>query len=229
MHGIIELMKVATQAFRELERFVYHRKPEASAAQMIATLVGVYAGIKPAGVVDFLENEASGVDLVKFRGMLAQLGMQLVTDVGESKEGDGVARFVMLFVAPAMGTAGELAAAFAKLHATMDEDGRINELEGWMRSTREIGRLLGYPESAIEAFVLETSEWAKTGVDGEMNTRKRKYTMVGGRNRYYVHSLEHERDEFEAHDRPLNQAIEKWTPYTAEKLRADEKKRWLEF
>ena len=87
----------------------------------------------------------------------------------------------------------------------------------------------GLSGERIEAFVLETSEWAKTGVDGEMNTRKRKYTTVGGRNRYYVHSLEHERDEFEMHDRPLNQAIEKWTPYTAEKLRADEKKRWLEF
>ena len=223
------IMDASAKAFRELERFVYHHKPAGAASEMMAALVGVFVGLKPAGAVDFLSEQASATDLMKFREMVTRLGLKLVTDVEEVREGDTAIRYVMLYVAREIGVAQELAMAFAAMRESLDEGGGIKDLAEWARTTLEIGRLLGYPESAVEAFVRETEEWTETGVNGAMGARERKYTTVGGANRYYAHSLEHEREEFEAYDRPLNQAIDEWAPFTAERLQANANKRWLEF
>jgi hypothetical protein len=86
----------------------------------------------------------------------------------------------------------------------MDDIGQTINQKLWEESSREIGRLLGYPETAIEYFIAEQ--------DIEDEERQR----LLGRYQFYVHSPQHHEQEYQAYDAKIFQAIRDYTPKTAD-------------
>ena len=239
-------------AFLELENFVYQYLPERRAPGVIADLIGVFIDLKPVAVDQFeidnlsainyndatsnhnnpianhsnfvdYDNTASNrdnpianrsnfisADYYKLSALLNSLGLKTLL------------KDDTLYTSKDSTKIQELYQAFKELHKNFDESGRVINSDLWRKLSLQIGELLGYPKTAIKAFVNQ-------GMKGQDFESKEKLTIVGGSNRYYAHSIKHEKAEFMAYDLPLNQAIAKYAPKTAKIYREDTTKRWLSF
>ncbi len=100
----------------------------------------------------------------------------------------------------------------------MDDYGQIYAPEEWQNATIKLGKLVGYPDTAVMAFADSASE-------RDINSRERAERMR--RNRYYAHSAEYEEQKYETYDLKLNQAIAELAPKTAEIYANDKTKKWL--
>lgn len=102
------------------------------------------------------------------------------------------------------------------------KDGMVAEKnrEKWNEVNINVGKLLGYPETAILEYIEASSD------ELYFKSEKRREKMA--RNRYYAHSEKFEDDEFRQYDLPLNQAILKYLPRIAKIMQTDPKKRWLD-
>lgn len=207
--------------FKELEDYLFEfYEKSIVVAQVVAGIVGVKIGLKSATVFIIKENELKNADIDKMRRLFEENSLELLMFKNKSfdyqeKEWSW---YIDCFCAQDCETAKKLHSAFSELQASSDDFGKcfvepakIEEIH------REIGGLLGYPETAIDAFI-ECNRSAK---------RDEKYQDRMARNRYYAHSLEHEEEEYQAFDKVLNQAVEQYAERSAEVLRANTQKRWL--
>lgn len=201
-----------------LENYIFtHSVSPTRAALMMSSVVGVHIGIKPAAAEDFSSEEMQDIDLGDFIELLKPLGLRAVFYHRTYPQGNKLDWFQDIYISRSLNTASNLRQEFETLWNSMDDFGQIIDEPKWQSATRKIGSLLGYPETAVEQFAATTNP----NIDDPDRAARMK------RHRYYVHTAEHEEQEFESYDLKLNQAIAELAPRTAAELTKNPHKRWL--
>ena len=188
---------------------------EARAAGMMASIVGVLCDVKPTLAGDFYEDEFKKIDLDEFVELLNELGLKVLFYDRYHYPYDKVELIKNCYVSKDIKLAKQIQDAFNKLWSTMDDAGQIIEPKGWKEATRETGKLLGYPKTAIDGFI--------NGRDLKDEDR----VKIMKRNRYYAHSIEYEEEEYRQYDRIINIAVSKYAPKTTDFMTKEKEKRWL--
>lgn len=204
-------------AILELEKFIFANVKERRAAAIMADIMGVLIDVKPTMMTDFSEKEFAKMDPQDLINLIEKLGLKCVVSFHFSYHAGHFAPTVDFSVAKNLRGAVEVKEAFESLWSTMDEFGQTLDKRRWRTATKKIGRLLGYPMTAVKDFLKEE--------DVESVERQKRME----RNRYYAHSAKYEREEFESYDRLINLALEKYTEKSARLLKMDDKKRWTDY
>ncbi|MBR2708725.1 hypothetical protein IKE98_00070 [Candidatus Saccharibacteria bacterium] len=205
------------KAIIELEKYYFKVKIEPRiAAPDMADMIGVLIGLKPAMMGDFVEKEYEKLKISDFDRLLRNLGLKAVYFRHSFNYGDEMVSYEYFCISKKRRLAKRTKKAFEKLWSLLDENGETSYRKKWMKITKKIGKLLGYPKTAVLDFVRDT----------DVENEERRARME--RNRYYAHSAEHEEEEFKAYDLVLNKAISLYAPKTAEVLTKNPKKRWLD-
>lgn len=206
-------------AIINLEKLIFSVKDKPfTAAHIMADIIGVAIGVKPSMAGGFSINEISLLDYDKLAILLQKLGLKALFFSHTMIGSNGLDTDEGIYVSTALKMAAETHDAFERLWQTMDDFGQIYELEKWETITKKIGKLMGYPETAIEEFI--------NTVDNEFENDQERMARMQ-RNRYYVHSAKHEEEEYQAYDLKINQAIAKYAPMTAKIFTEETEKRWL--
>lgn len=200
--------------FGELEDFLSKKYSGSPGAWVYraAEVVGVYTGVKPAAVFSLVADVGDEF-FSEYEQLLQELGMKTllkkVDAFGENEVYD-------LYFGKNSDDVKKLSQAVDEMRVTWqrtsDEMKAEDIKKRQVELDREIGRLVGYPETAIEFFVSRAgSQVRRDGADGD---------------RYYIHSDNYEK-EFESYEKPIHIAMEKLTPRAAMVMRNDRQKRWL--
>ena len=197
-------------AIIKLEEFLFvHKKKPNVAAHMMADYLGVMIGIKSAAVNYFDATEYITVNPKEYIENLNQVGLKALFFRQEQVSMDKLTWIENIYVAHNIETAKQLHRAFVRLHSTIDDASQFLDRQVWEDSSREIGRLLGYPSTAVEYFITEQ----------DINNEERKQLMK--RYRFYVHSPEHHEEEYQAYDHKIFQALQEYAPRSAKILTSD--------
>ena len=198
----------------ELENYLFDvLKAEKRAAGIMADLVGVRSGIKPVMAGYFSEGERKSADLDRLSDIIGSLKLRIVFyDYYRPYDGKMVKYF---YVSKSLVKARKTHEAFLDLWSSMDGLGQIVSAKKWRKATKKIGKMLGYPKTAVESFIKGWNE------DDEEREKRME------RNRYYAHSAKYEEKEYQQYDRKLNYTISKYAPKTTKCLTKNKKKRWL--
>ena len=199
-------LKIDEKEIAKLEDFFYRfKKKECGAMDCVADIMGVLIGLKKVAFVGFNYNEMENVDCLELRDLLEKLGLECVFShrhfltMGKMVwvEDISISRDIQLAV--------KIRDAFTALWKTMDDYGKILDKKAWAKATREVGLLLGYPDTAILSFI-------KNGLedrDGDDSL-----TIIGGKYKHFAHSKKYLEKEVEIYDVPLNSALKKYVPKT---------------
>ena len=200
----------------KLENLVFEaKKKPAAAANTTADIIGVLVGLKPAMVGYFDFDEYHNFPVEEFIELLEKINLKVLF-FKRSRIGLNDSKWEeQIYISSSFELAVKTHNAFEELWNTMDDHGQIFDFQKWTNATREIGRLLGYPETATEYFI------------SHRNTNDENRRKILARNRYYLHSPEHEEEEYQSYDFKLNQAVAELAPKTAEIFTSDKNKRWL--
>lgn len=174
------------EELREMGRFfLENRETVEDAVEEAACVMGVYADVKPAGVVT---NGYEGKEKQEeFEQGLRRLGLEYtMRDIGQGA-------FQQYFVSKDLEKARELEATFERLWKDEPVD-------------RELGQLLGYPETAVDYV----SRGGKNGVTS-------RDTLI-------IHSPECFREEYEAYEQRLYEMLDEACPELMEAKRRAEKR-----
>ena len=194
--------------------FEIEEKPEVAAA-MMADIIGVLIGLKPVMIRGFGVEGLKKSEYDKFEKKIDELNLKIVLFEHCYLEQDRKIKNEMFCISKKIEIARQAQKALVELWATMNDEGEIIKHEEWAESTKKIGELLGYPETAVVDFIK----------GGDLKDEERRKRMK--RNRYFVHSAEHEEEEFMMYDKRLNGAISDFAPRTASCLASNKEKRWL--
>lgn len=201
-----------------LEDFIFlHKKKPGAAASSVASVIGVLVGLKPSAVIDFKSDECLKFDEWEIIELFGNLGLKILAFKHKNSGIHMTDKTVDVFISRNQETAYKLHCEFEKLWSSMDALAQIYDQKKWESATREIGHLLGYPDTAIESFVNLNDE--------ELNSDERIARME--RNRYFAHSAEHEEEERETYDYVLNRAINELAPKTTEILKQNTTASWV--
>ena len=194
-------------AITKLEDYIFkHKAKPGVAASVVAGIIGVMIGVKPATVFFFNADEFAELDPDDCKEAFKQAGLKALFFRHEYFESDKTTWIEDVYVARDVETADKLHQAFIKLQNTIDDMGQIYNQEGWGEASREIGHLLGYPKTAIEYFI----------ANQDTEDEERKQLM--GRYQFYTHSLKHHKEEYQAYDLKIYQALHDYAPRSAELL-----------
>lgn len=200
----------------ELENFVFQNKSKVSTAtSMMSDFIGVMIGVKTVASECFTAEEFSGLDSERLIDLLNQVGLKSLFFRRNYVYKGKLTWIEDIYVSRSIQSILDLRKQFEKLHQSMDDMGQIFNQALWEESSRRIGKMLGYPDTAIEYFI------ANQDVDDEKRQKLIK------RNRFYVHSPEHEEQEYQFYDRKIYQALSDYAPQTAKYFSEDKSKRWL--
>ena len=203
-------------AIIELENYIFTIVGrEARAASVMSGIVGVLCGVKPTTVGDFAGEELKNFDPGNFIELLDKLGLKVLVYDRFCCLRDEPGLIRDFYISKDVRMAKKIHKAFQELWLSIDDAGQTVEPKKWERATWKIGKLLGYPKTAIRSFVNNR----------DLEDERRVKLMK--RNRYYTHSVEHEEEEYAQYDRVVNAAIDKYAPKTARYLSSDGEKRWL--
>lgn len=187
---------------KSLERFVYkHLGQTEGSAYLISDIAGVILNIKSATQCDWPLSHADAKTLWLLKQKIEALRLVVLFD--ENSDG-----FKIFYIAKSHKRALALKEAFAKLH----NNGPSPEVH------TIIGRLLGYPYSAIQYYIRLHPE----------NGMSENHRAMIERNRFYAHSLAHENDEFNIYEKPIYRYLSLRCPKTAAILKKNKQKRWLD-
>ena len=191
-------------AITKLENYIFEYKAKPGvAANIIAGVIGVMIGVKPATVFLFNADEFAELDPDDCKEAFGQAGLKALFFKHEYYERGRITWIVDVYVAHDVETADKLHQAFAKLHNTIDDMGQVYNQKGWEEASRDIGRLLGYPETAIEYFIASQN----------LEDEERKQLME--RYQFYIHSSKHHEEEYQTYDRKIYQALQEYAPRSA--------------
>lgn len=200
----------------ELENYLFSAKIKPPvAASIMAEIIGVLIDLKPAMLGGFTEKEFNNYKDEDLDKILHELGLECVHSEhlynvnGEEKVCKD------FYVSKKKKLAEKTHQSFVELWPTIDDNGEIIDHKKWAKATTKIGKLLGYPKTAIKEFVEER--------DIENEDRMKRME----RNRYYAHSAKYEEKEFRQYDLKLNKAISEFAPKTTAIWIEDKEKRWL--
>lgn len=208
--------KMDREKIIKLENYIFEHHTRADmAASAMACYMGVIIGVKPAAVSDFEFEEFIKIDPAEIIDLLDQVGLRSLFFTHEYIKIDKPTRIEEAYISRDFKTGAELHSLFQKLRSSIDNLGQVFNEKLWEESSRGIGRLLGYPDTAIEYFI----------ANQDVDDTERQSLM--DRYRFYVHSPEHHEQEYQAYDRKIYQALHDYAPKTSEILSANRNKRWL--
>lgn len=200
----------------ELENFIFehHTKAELAASAM-ADFMGVIIGVKPAAVTDFEIEKIANVNPEEIIELFGRVGLKALFFTHEYINMGRPTLNEEIYVSHDFETATKLREAFQKMRSSIDDLGQTFDEKTWEESSREIGRLLGYPDTAIKYFIAEQ----------DIDNAERQSLMA--KYRFYAHSPKHHEQEYQNYDRKIYQALQDYAPKTTKMLSADQRKKWL--
>lgn len=192
------------EKLQQIEKFLFkHKKKEISAAFCMADIIGVYIGLKPSTAIDFTSVEMENADCSEFRDLLEKIGLKSVFYYHQLLSVNKLIWVEMICVSRDLPMAIKLRDKFIALWATMDDFGLVVNKKTWAKTTKQIGKLLGYPSTAIDSFVKNELE-NRSGDDA--------LTVVGGKYRYFAHSKKYAEKEIKIYDEPISKALQRYAP-----------------
>lgn len=201
-----------TKETRQLEGFFLYRQPDqtpSSNLEIIAEIIGVLIGLKPASKQDFT---LTSIALRNLQTIIADLGLfSLVEQV--SLPSTPPQHFAYdIFISKRPDTAQELRNTMRAWIAL----GYCPDNPKDQALTVKIGQLLGYPKTAIQHVAF-----------GPRDASGNPYHHPGSdRDRYYVHSFDHYVSEYRLFEDQLHSALTKICPTTAEIMKQDTSRNW---
>ena len=201
----------------ELEVFLLEslRKPDGgdwqyyTGARAMADIIGVLVDLKPAATIVFSEDELSHINIIRFFDYLKKHGLCYLEYISHDlrarwrRDNDyfesGITHYYHLFIAKDKETVRKAYSASKKL----DRMGELLSDEEYDKVIRDFGKILGYPETAIDCYV----SFKKGELEGEELCWE-----------YYLHNPKHLDAEKEMYDSKLNKAILEFAPRTAKVL-----------
>ena len=198
---------------RKLERYLFnHLSHNYKAAFFMADIVGVLIGVKPSCMRVISEKDLYKFDILRFCELLKSMNLSVIF---ERRFVDGEYN-LEFYVANTPEDIAHLRLLF-------------KQLQQWSRDNNdkakpniEIGKALGYPQSAIEYYAAFSASSPSEDSAKSHAQRMAKYY-------YYAHSEEHQNQEFAEYDRKINFAMDKFAPRSAKEMRKKyPNKRWLD-
>lgn len=204
---------------RELEGLVldFYQEKKMLGVSFLTGVLGVLIDLKPAALLinDRIEDNKL-LDNKRILEILNKLGVNLVREKLNKFSNEEIE---YLYLAKTARVCLELQKWHREFFNSMSETGEILDKKVWTEANYQIGKILGYPETATLEYIRMQIE----GIEKDDNYRSRME-----RNYHYMHSERYENEEFEAYDLRLNLAVNEYLPVTAEIMQANTKKRWLE-
>lgn len=204
---------------RELEGIVldFYEKKKMMGASFLTGVLGVLIDLKPAALlINDKINESKLLDNKRILEILNKLGVDLVRERLNKFSNEEIE---YLYLAKTARECLELQKWHREFFNSVSESGEVLDKKVWAEANYQIGKILGYPETATLEYIRMQIE----GIEKDNNYRSRME-----RNYYYMHSARYENEEFEAYDLRLNLAVNEYLPVTAEIMQANTKKRWLD-
>lgn len=204
---------------RELEGEVldFYQKKKMMGVSFLTGVLGVLIDLKPAALlINDKLNDSKLLDNKRILEILNKLGVDLVREK-LNKFSDEEIEY--LYLAKTAQVCLELQKWHKRFFESVSETGEILDKKEWIEANYQIGKILGYPETATLEYIRIQIE----DIEKDDNYQSRME-----RNYYYMHSAKFENEEFEAYDLRLNLAINEYLPLTAQIMQANTEKRWLE-
>lgn len=204
---------------RELEGLVlyFYQKKKMMGVSFLTGVLGVLIDLKPAALlINDRFNNSKLLDNKRILEILSKLGVVLVRERLNKFSNEEIE---YLYLAKTARVCLELQKWHGEFFNSVSESGEVLDKKVWAEANYQIGKILGYPETATLEYIRMQIE----GIEKDNNYRSRME-----RNYYYMHSARYENEEFEAYDLRLNLAVNEYLPVTAEIMQANTKKRWLE-
>ena len=190
------------------------------AADRLSCIMGVVIGVKPACMIDFTEKDTEGMDMKVFESFLTSLGLEFIYDKTELNPEIEPSYTNTYFISKEKRTARMLFDTEHELYDHFDTDEPNAPIIKIIH--RKIGRLLGYPETATDWFLIRQE---KLDLDELENDEIYKDLQSFY---HFIHSRNNSDEEFEEYDKPIHEAMEKYTPLSAKLMRDNAgTKRWL--
>ena len=204
---------------RELEGVVlyFYQEKKMMGVAFLTGVLGVLIDLKPAALLinDRFDDDKL-LDNQRILEILNKLGVDLVLEKLNKFSNEEIE---YLYLAKTARMSLELQKLHREFFNSVSESGEILDKKVWSEANYQIGKILGYPETATLEYIRMQIE----GIEKDNNYRSRME-----RNYYYMHSARYENEEFEAYDLRLNLAVNEYLPVTAEIMQANTKKRWLD-
>ena len=204
---------------RELEGVVldFYEKKKMMGVSFLTGVLGVLIDLKPAALlINDKLNDSKLLDNKRILEILNKLGVDLVRERLNKFSNEEIE---YLYLAKTARMSLELQKWHREFFNSVSETGEILDKKEWIEANYQIGKILGYPETA-------TSEYIRMQIENVKKDNNYRFRME--RNYYYMHSARYENEEFEAYDHRLNLAVNEYLPVTAQIMQANTKKRWLE-
>ena len=204
---------------RELEGVVldFYEKKKMMGVSFLTGVLGVLIDLKPAALlINDKLNDSKLLDNKRIMEILNKLGVDLVRERLNKFSNEEIE---YLYLAKTVRVCLELQKWHREFFNSVSETGEILDKKEWIEANYQIGKILGYPETA-------TSEYIRMQIENVKKDNNYRFRME--RNYYYMHSARYENEEFEAYDHRLNLAVNEYLPITAQIMQANTKKRWLE-
>lgn len=190
------------------------------AADRLCCIMGVLIDIKPACMIDFTNLDAENMDLDVFERFLESLNLKYIYEKTELNPKIEPKFTHTYYISKKQEIAEMLQEAEQELYDHFDTDEPNSPVIKLIH--RKIGRLLGYPETATDWFLLRQEKMDLNEMDDdEIYKDLQKYF-------HFIHSRNNGDEEFEEYDKPIHEAMEKYAPLSAELMRENAgEKRWL--
>lgn len=204
---------------RELEGVVldFYEKKKMMGVSFLTGVLGVLIDLKPAALlINDKLNDSKLLDNKRIMEILNKLGVDLVRERLNKFSNEEIE---YLYLAKTARMSLELQKWHREFFNSVSETGEILDKKEWIEANYQIGKILGYPETA-------TSEYIRMQIENVKKDNNYRFRME--RNYYYMHSARYENEEFEAYDHRLNLAVNEYLPLTAQIMQANTEKRWLE-
>ena len=204
---------------RELEGVVldFYEKKKMMGVSFLTGVLGVLIDLKPAALlINDKLNDSKLLDNKRIMEILNKLGVDLVRERLNKFSNEEIE---YLYLAKTARMSLELQKWHREFFNSVSEAGEILDKNVWAEANYQIGKILGYPETATSEYIRMQIE----GIEKDDNYQSRME-----RNYYYMHSARYENEEFEVYDHRLNLAVNEYLPVTAQIMQANTKKRWLE-
>ena len=204
---------------RELEGVVldFYEKKKMMGVSFLTGVLGVLIDLKPAALlINDKLNDSKLLDNKRIMEILNKLGVDLVRERLNKFSNEEIE---YLYLAKTARMSLELQKWHREFFNSVSETGEILDKKVWAEANYQIGKILGYPETATLEYIRMQIE----DIEKDDNYRSRME-----RNYYYMHSERYENEEFEAYDLRLNLAINEYLPLTAQIMQSNPEKRWLE-
>lgn len=204
---------------RELEGLVlyFYQEKKMMGVSFLTGVLGILIDLKSAALlINDRFNNSKLLDNKRILEILSKLGVVLVRERLNKFSNEEIE---YLYLAKTARECLELQKWHRRFFENVSETGEILDKKEWIEANYQIGKILGYPETATLEYIRMQIE----GIEKDNNYRSRME-----RNYYYMHSARYENEEFEAYDLRLNLAVNEYLPVAAQIMQANTKKRWLD-